>query len=97
GPFLVLGDRTRYLIAVIYGVELDLGAADAAVLVDPRIGVRDTLSERRSDVRGRTRIVGEMPQRDRRLGRCRGATEQQSERGCAQQSLHRHGHSPPVT
>ena len=52
-PFLVLGDRARHLIAVVDGIDVDLVAVDAAVLVDPRIGVRDTLSERRSDVRGR--------------------------------------------
>ncbi len=76
-PLLVLSDRARHLIAVVDRIDVDLGAVDAAVLVDPGIGVGDALSERSSDVRGRARIVGQMPQRDRGLrAGCRAAEQQ---------------------
>ena len=89
-PFLVLGDRARHLIAVVDGIDVDLGAVDAAVLVDPGVGVGDALSEGRSDVGRRAGIIGEIAERDRRLGhggRDGGCRQQQRQRGGAREEL----------
>ena len=64
GPFLVERDRARHLIAVVVGVDVELLAADAAVLVDPGEGVGDALAIGRADV-GRAAGI------DRRDGRSR--------------------------
>ncbi len=49
-PLLVERDRARHLIAVVVAVDVELLAADAAILVDPGEGVRDALSIGRADV-----------------------------------------------
>ena len=90
GPFLVERDRARHLIAVIVGIDIELLAADAAVLVDPGKGVRDALSVGRSDVRRAAGIIGEMADRDLGLRRRRGAAEQQRQRNGAQKGFHGH-------
>ncbi len=67
GPFLVERDRARHLIAVIVAVDVELLAADAAVLVDPGEGVGDALAVGRADVGGAAGEILEMADRDLRL------------------------------
>ena len=69
GPFLVERDRARHLIAVIVGVDVELLAADAAILVDPGEGVRDALPIGRADVRRAAGIIREMADGDLGLRR----------------------------
>ena len=90
-PFLVERDRARHLIAVIVAVDIELLAADAAVLVDPGEGVRDALSVGRADVGRAARQVFKMADRD--LGLCcrRSSAEQQRERNGTEQGFHVHG------
>ena len=91
GPFLVERDRARHLIAVVVGVDVELLAADAAVLVDPGEGVGDALSVGRADVGRAAGIIREMADRDLGLRRRGSAADQQRERNRAQKGFHRHG------
>ena len=71
-PFLVLADGARHLVAVVDGVEVDLCAIHAALLVDPADGVGGALAVRHADVRGGARIVRKLSDGDLRVrGRCR--------------------------
>jgi hypothetical protein len=84
------------LVAIVVGVESDLLAANAAVLVDPGEGIGHGLAVGKSDVGGRTGIVGELSDRDLGLRGGGNAADQKRQRGRAQERLDRHLCFPPV-
>ena len=95
-PFLVQRDRARHLVAVVVAVDVELLAADSAVLVDPGQGVRDALPIGRADVRRAARQILEVADRDLGLCRDRSAADQKRQRNRAQKGFHLHGSFPPV-
>src|SRR5581483_1701664 len=89
-PFLVKRDRLRDLVAVVVAVDVELLAADAAVLVDPGEGVDDALAVGRTDVGGAAREILEMADRDLRLCAHRSGCDDERERCRAQKRLQFH-------
>ncbi|OIQ70616.1 hypothetical protein GALL_477700 [mine drainage metagenome] len=90
-PLLVERDRARHLVAIVVAVDVQLLAADAAVLVDPGERVRDALSIGRTNVGCSARQILKVADGDLGLRRGRGAAEQQRQRDGAKQGFHGHG------
>ena len=86
-PFLVERDRARHLVAVVVAVDVELLAADAAVLVDPGEGVGDGLAIGRADVGRAAGEVLEMADRDLRLRADRRAGDHKRQRNGAQKGF----------
>jgi hypothetical protein len=84
GPFLVLRHRARHLVAVVDGVDIELLAVDAALLVDPGERIGDALPEWDADVGRGAAEIRQVADGDLRLGRAGSRSEKQRQRGAPQ-------------